>query len=71
MSFRKQLQLDVINVLGNSVEPLSMEQVIHKVINTGFKQQRIYTDDEIFDVLCELVLKKFVKNENGKYVWSD
>lgn len=64
-----QVQHDLINTLGNAITPLGIDEVVHEVTNRGFKKQRIYTDDEIIDVLDYLVRLGFVKQSNNKYEW--
>lgn len=64
-----QIQHDLINTLGNAINPLSVDEVVHEVTNRGFKKQRIYTDDEILDVLDYLVRLGFVKRSMDKYEW--
>ncbi len=64
-----QIQHDLINTLGNAIQPLSIDEIVHEVTNRGFKKQRIYTDDEIIDVLHYLVKLGFVKQSENKYEW--
>ena len=65
------LQHDVINTLGRAIEPLSLSDLVHQVMNEGYKGQRIYTDDEILDVLRLLVDTHFVTEKNGCYEWKE
>lgn len=65
------LQRDVINILGNSIKPITKEQLIHDVKNRGFKNQRIYNDDEIIEILEYLVKLDFVKQHENKYEWFE
>ena len=64
-----QIQHDLINTLGNAITPLSVEEVVHEVTNRGFKQQRIYRESEIMEVLDYLVRCGFVKRTGDQYEW--
>ena len=66
-----QLQHDVINTLGNAVKPVPRDKLIHEVTNRGFKQQRIYREAEILEVLEYLVKLDFVHEHEGKYEWFE
>ena len=67
-----KLMLDVINTLGRAVNPLSLDELIHSVINEGYKSQRIYTDDEILDCLRGLLETGFIQeNKDGTYNWRE
>lgn len=66
-----QLQHDLINTLGNAVQPLPEDELIHKVINRGFKNQRKYFDDEVLELLNDFVTSGFVKNDGNTYEWVD
>lgn len=65
------LQHDIINTLGNAIHSLPEEELIHKVTNRGFKNQRIYVDDEILEVLNYLVKLGFVKKTGQEYEWIE
>lgn len=68
-SEKVKIQHDIINTLGNAITPLCLDDVVHEVINRGFKQQRNYRYGDVVEVLESLVTLGFVKSDNGEYEW--
>ena len=68
-SYTVKIQHDIINTLGNAINPLSLDDVVHEVVNRGFKQQRVYRNGDIVEVLESLVTLGFVTCDKGMYEW--
>ena len=70
-SHKFRLQQDVINILGRQIQPVGLEELVHQVINEGFKSQRVYAPSEIRDTLSVLVDTGFVDKQDGLYQWRE
>ena len=68
-SYKVKIQHDIINTLGNAITPLSLDDVVHEVVNRGFKQQRNYNMGDVVEVLHSLVTLGFVSEHEGCYEW--
>ena len=68
-SYKVKIQHDIINTLGNAINPLSLDDVVHEVVNRGFKQQRNYNIGDVVEVLHSLVTLGFVSEHEGCYEW--
>jgi len=68
-SYKVKIQHDIINTLGNAINPLPLDDVVHEVLNRGFKQQRVYRNGDVVEVLHSLVTLGFVSEHEGCYEW--
>lgn len=64
------LQQDIINTIGNTIHPLTRQEILHEVINRGFKKQRIYVEDEILEILENLLEQGYIIQKKDKYEWK-
>lgn len=67
-----RLQQDLINILGRAVNPLTLDEIIHKVTNEGYKSQRNYTISDIMNCFNDLLETGFIEEHVDKtYQWRE
>ena len=64
------LKQDIINTIINTIHHITRQEILHEVINRGFKKQRIYVDDEILEILENLLEQGYIIQKKDKYEWK-